>query len=124
MNVGEAFSDAIQIRTGEETIVSDLTYDLRGGEADFLDRLIGSTWANMAMDCLLEKQSGLMMALVDGRHERMPIPDAHAGPKHVEVSTMYDTKRFRPRFAGKTGLPIFLDRLDRIVPAATPAVVA
>ena len=34
-------------RTGEETIVSDLTYDLRSGDPDFIDKLVArhsGTW--------------------------------------------------------------------------------
>jgi hypothetical protein len=30
----------LQQRAGEETITSDLTYDLRSGEPDFIDKLV------------------------------------------------------------------------------------
>ena len=36
VSVAEVLSDEIRRRTGEETVVSDLTYDLRSGEPDFL----------------------------------------------------------------------------------------
>ena len=39
-NVGEDLSDLIKQKTGDETIVSDLTYDLRGGPPDFIDKLV------------------------------------------------------------------------------------
>src|SRR5580700_4225735 len=52
-NVGEDFSDEIKKRTGEETVVSDLTYDLRSGDPDFLDKLIAANFGNLAMDALL-----------------------------------------------------------------------
>jgi len=32
---------------GAETVVSDLTYDLRGGEPDFLDKMIATTFATI-----------------------------------------------------------------------------
>ncbi len=38
-------SDEIKKRTGEETIVSDLTYDLRSGNPDFVDKMVASTFA-------------------------------------------------------------------------------
>ena len=37
-NVGDALADEIRRRTGIETVVSELTYDLRSGEPDSLDR--------------------------------------------------------------------------------------
>jgi 6-phosphofructokinase len=48
------FSDEIKKRTKEETMVSDLTYELRSGEPDFLDKMIATTFGNMALDCLAE----------------------------------------------------------------------
>src|SRR5205814_7664996 len=52
MSVAEDLSNAIKNATGEETIVSDLTYDLRSGSADFVDRMVASTFAGMAMDSI------------------------------------------------------------------------
>ena len=42
-NVGEDFGDEVKKRTRQETVISDLTYDLRSGEADFIDKMIAST---------------------------------------------------------------------------------
>ena len=52
MNVGEDLADEIQNTLGEETIVSDLTYDLRSGSPDFVDKMVASTFAGMAVDCI------------------------------------------------------------------------
>jgi 6-phosphofructokinase 1 len=72
--------------------------------------LIASTFGTMALEAVLEHQSGLMAALVNGCYTMQPIPDPTLGPRHVEVATMYNTQRFRPNYANKTGLPIFLTR--------------
>jgi 6-phosphofructokinase len=109
-NVGEALSDEIKMRAKEETIVSDLTYDLRSGAPDFVDKLVASTFGTMALEAVLGGQSGLMAALVNGCYKMAPIPDAALGPRHVDVATMYNTDRYRPNYANKTGLPIFLTR--------------
>ncbi len=109
-NVGEALSDEIKKRTKEETIVSDLTYDLRSGAPDFVDKLIASTFGTMALESVLDNQSGLMAALKNGCYSMVPIPDPGLGPRHVEVATMYNTERYRPNYANKGGLPIFLTR--------------
>jgi ATP-dependent phosphofructokinase / diphosphate-dependent phosphofructokinase len=109
-NVAEALSDEIKVRTKEETIVSDLTYDLRSGSPDFVDTLVASTFGTMALEAVLAGQSGLMSALVNGIYTMAKIPDAALGPRHVDVATMYNTDRYRPNYANKTGLPIFLTR--------------
>ncbi len=109
-NVGEALADEIRRRTGEETIVSDLTYDLRSGDPDFIDKLVALTFGNMAYDAMLDGKSGLMSALVDGRYDLVPIPDPKLGPRKLDVATTYSTERYRPIYANKRGLPIFLNR--------------
>jgi ATP-dependent phosphofructokinase / diphosphate-dependent phosphofructokinase len=109
-NVAEALSDEIKKRTKEETIVSDLTYDLRSGAPDFVDKLIASTFGTMALEAVLGNESGRMAALVNGCYIMAPIPDAGLGPRHVDVATMYNTDRYRPNYANKAGLPIFLTR--------------
>lgn len=109
-NVGEDFSDEIKKRTREETIVSDLTYDLRSGSPDFVDKMVASTFAGMAMDCIQRGQHGVMMAICGGCYCAEPIPDPKLGPRQVDVKTMYNTDRYRPNYTSKMGLPIFLTR--------------
>ena len=108
MSVAEDLSDEIKQRTGEETVVSDLTYDLRGGSPDFVDKLVATTFANMAMDAITEGKHGLMTAIVNGCFTLSPIPDPKLGPRNVEVEAMYNTERYRPRYDAKLGFPIFL----------------
>ena len=66
MSVAEDLSNEIKNATGEETIVSDLTYDLRSGSPDFVDRMVASTFAGMAMDAIEEGKHGLMTAISSG----------------------------------------------------------
>jgi 6-phosphofructokinase 1 len=109
-SVAESLSDEIKRRTGEETIVSDLTYDLRSGDPDFIDKLVALTFGTMGFDAILHGHSGLMSALVDGKYDLVPIPDPKLGPRKVDVASMYNTDRLRPVYADKRGLPIFLNR--------------
>src|SRR3954447_11125293 len=111
MSVAEMLGEEIRTRLGEETVVSDLTYDLRSGAPDFLDKLVATTFANMAMDCIAEGRHGRMMAIRDGCYVDADIPDPELGPRKVEVARMYNTERFRPNYSGKCGMPIFLNRL-------------
>jgi 6-phosphofructokinase 1 len=109
-SIGEALSTEISRRTGEESIVSDLTYDLRSGEPDFTDKLIAATFGNLALDAVLAGKSGVMAALVDGCYALAPIPDPGLGPRKVDIATMYNTDRYRPNYGTKLGLPIFLTK--------------
>ena len=109
-SIGEALSTEISRRTGEESIVSDLTYDLRSGDPDFVDKLIAANFGNLAMDAVFAGKSGVMAALVEGAYALAPIPDPALGPRKVDVQTMYNTDRYRPKYANKLGLPIFLTR--------------
>ena len=109
-NVGEDLSDEIKKATGEETIVSDLTYDLRSGSPDFVDKMVAATFAGMAMDCVEKGEHGKMMAISQGCYAAVPIPDPELGPRKVDIETMYNTKRYRPIYAQKLGLPIFMTR--------------
>ncbi len=111
-SVGDALSLEISRRTREGSIVIDLTYDLRSGEPDFVDKMIATTFGNMAMDAVLKGKTGLMSALVDGCYTMAPIPDAKLGPRRVDVATMYNPDRYRPNYANKVGLPIFLMRAE------------
>ena len=109
-NVAEDLSEEIKKRTGDETIVSDLTYDLRSGNPDFIDKMIATTFASMAIDCIDKGESGKMMGITGGCYATVPIPDPKLGPRKVDITTMYNTERYRPIYADKIGIPIFLTR--------------
>ena len=107
-SVAEDLSDEIKKRSGDETIVSDLTYDLRGGPPDFVDRLVASTFGGMAIDLLKQGRHGVMTAINHGCYAATPIPDPKLGPRRVDIEKMYSTERYRPTYTGKMGLPVFL----------------
>ncbi|HYO83251.1 MAG TPA: 6-phosphofructokinase [Bryobacteraceae bacterium] len=108
MSVAESFSEEVKRLAKEETIVSDLTYELRSGDPDFIDKMVASTFGTMAFDAVLQNRSGLMAAINEGKYALVPIPDPGLGPRRVEVESMYNTERYRPNYASKEGLPIFL----------------
>ncbi|HEY7390690.1 MAG TPA: 6-phosphofructokinase [Bryobacteraceae bacterium] len=110
MSVAEDLSNEVKAATGEETIVSDLTYELRSGSPDFVDRMVASTFAGMAMDAIENGKSGVMTAISNGCYALAPMPDPRLGPRKVDVATMYNTERYRPMYDHKLGIPIFLTR--------------
>ena len=109
INVGEALGKSSP-GTARRPVLSDLTYDLRSGEPDFIDKMVAITFANMAVDCIIEGKSGLMTGIVDGCYALAPIPDPKLGPRKIDVATMYNVNQYRPNYANKLGLPVFLHR--------------
>ena len=108
VDVGFALAEQIKQRTGEEAVNSELTYDLRSGEADSLDQMVAITFANIAVDLIRQGGiTGRMMAIVDGKYAHVPIPEP-GNPRKVDVATMYDIERFRPQYHDRLGRPLLL----------------
>src|SRR6478672_13694955 len=53
MSVAEAFSEEVKRVGKEETVVSDLTYELRSGDPDFMAKMVASTFGTMAFAWIL-----------------------------------------------------------------------
>jgi 6-phosphofructokinase len=105
-SIGEFLADEIRQRSGIETVNSELTYDLRSGDPDALDQMVAITFANVAMELVLEGKSGLMTAIREGRYGFCPIPEP--GARTVDVEHQYNVDRYRPQYGSKLGLPILL----------------
>jgi 6-phosphofructokinase len=107
-NVGEALADQIKRLSGEETVASELTYDLRSGEPDMLDKMVAITYANIALDLIRDGVKGRMTAVLEGRYAHVALPDPALPPRTVDVATMYNEDRFRPQYSDRLGLPLLL----------------
>ncbi|HEY4579610.1 MAG TPA: 6-phosphofructokinase [Candidatus Acidoferrales bacterium] len=110
-DIGHALGEEIQRRAKEETMVSDLTYDLRSGDPDALDQIVAITFANVAMDLIREGIHGRLVAVQDGKYAHAPLPDPKLGPRKVDVPSMYNLARFRPQYSGRIGAPLLLSRV-------------
>jgi ATP-dependent phosphofructokinase / diphosphate-dependent phosphofructokinase len=105
-DIGHALAEEVHTRTGQETMVSDLTYDLRSGEPDSIDQLVAITFANIAVDLIRSDISGRMIGIQSGHYAHMPLPDLSHGARRVDVATLYNTERYRPNYASKLGAPL------------------
>ena len=74
--------------------------------------MIATTFATMAIDCIVEGVTAKMMAIQNGCYAITEIPDPGLGPREVDIETMYNVERYRPNYSNKNGLPIFLTCLD------------
>jgi hypothetical protein len=59
---------------------------------------------------------------VEGCYELVPIPDPELKPRKLDVATTYNTERYRPIYANKRGLPVFLNRASQGQAGAAAAV--
>jgi 6-phosphofructokinase 1 len=107
-NIGEALAAELKKRTGISTVASELTYDLRSGQADSLDQMVATTFANVAMDLIADDVTGRMVAIRDGKYAHTDLPDPNLPARRVDVEQMYNADRFRPRYEGKLGDPLLL----------------
>ena len=81
---------------------------MRSGAPVALDRMVASAYGTMAVQLLEEGQTGLMMALHDGRYDTVPVDTCIKGEKRVDVAQLYDTETYRPIIRGVQGKPMFL----------------
>ncbi|HET7520436.1 MAG TPA: 6-phosphofructokinase [Candidatus Limnocylindria bacterium] len=109
-DVGFALAEELKVMTGVETVHSDLTYDLRSGDPDALDQMAATTFANIAVELLAEGTSGRMVAIHGGRYTHAPLPDPALGARRLDVATMYNEERLRPRYDSRLGMPLLLGR--------------
>jgi ATP-dependent phosphofructokinase / diphosphate-dependent phosphofructokinase len=89
-------------------ISMNLGYLVRSGPPDAVDAIVPTVYGNLAVDLLLRGETGRMVALRDGRYDSVPIDTVVAYKKVVDVERSYDTERYRPRFDGLNGLPMFV----------------
>jgi 6-phosphofructokinase len=111
VDIGQALGEEIRKRTGDEIMVSDLTYDLRSGEPDAIDQLVAITYANIAVDMLRDGITGRMVALQNGCYAHAPLPASSMGARKVDIPTLYNTERYRPNYTSKLGAPLLFNRI-------------
>ena len=109
-DVGFALAEELKSLTGIDTVHSDLTYDLRSGDPDALDSMVATTFANIAVELLAEGVSGRMVAIHGGKYTHAPLPDASLGARRLDVGSMYNEQRLRPRYDARLGTPLLLGR--------------
>jgi len=105
-SIGEFLAEEIKRRTTIETVSSELTYDLRSGEPDAFDQMVAITFANVAMELVVDGKTGQMTAVRDGRYGYCAIPEP--GARTVDVEHAYNVERYRPHYESKIGLPVLL----------------
>jgi 6-phosphofructokinase len=107
-NVGEALADEITRATGLPTRAQDISYDLRSGDPEPLDKIIANTFGALAVEMIARGKTDRMVCIANGVYADTELPDPSRPPRIVDVASDYDAVRFRPRFVNRFGRTIFL----------------
>jgi 6-phosphofructokinase 1 len=106
--IGKITGEKLKELTGEDIIYQQLSYLMRSGVPDSLDRMVAVSYGQLAMDLVCQKRSGRMVALRDGMYTHVPLNRVISGVKRVDVDEMYDVEQYRPKIADMLGKPMFL----------------
>ncbi len=106
--IGAVTARRLEQITGEKTMFQELAYLMRSGEPDALDIMVAVNYAHTAMDLILEKKFGRMVALREGRYTDVDAASPTLGIKTVDVRALYDIEEYRPKVMHVHGKPMFL----------------
>jgi 6-phosphofructokinase 1 len=106
--IGMITGEALKKITGIDIVHQQLAYLMRAGAPDSLDRMVAISYANLAVDQVLQGHSGRMVALQNGMYTTVPVNTMTQGTKRVDVAELYDSATYRPRVTHILGKPMFL----------------
>lgn len=106
--IGMIAGEAIKKITGEDIVHQQIAYLMRAGAPDSLDRMVAISYANLAVDELLQGHSGRMVALQSGQYTTVPANISTQGVKRVDIQSLYDTDNYKPKVRNMLGKPMFL----------------
>jgi 6-phosphofructokinase 1 len=106
--IGKLLGERLKEITGENIIYQQLSYLMRSGAPDSLDRMVAVSYGLLAMDLVSQGRSGRMVALRDGMYTHVPLNRVISGVKRVDVDEMYDKEQYQPKIADMLGKPMFL----------------
>jgi 6-phosphofructokinase 1 len=106
--IGQIAGEALKQITGIDIVHQQIAYLMRAGAPDSLDRMVAISYANLAVDQLVQGHSGRMVALQNGQYTTVPVDTCTQGLKRVDVAELYDAEEYRPKVRYMLGKPMFL----------------
>ncbi len=95
--VGEHLADEIKKRTGLDAFSEKLGYLQRGGAPSAFDVKMGFMFGITAVNLVINRQFGHMVAVENGRITSKPISAVAGQVRSVDVDLMYDKERLNAR---------------------------
>tara|TARA_Y100001970_G_scaffold270979_1_gene365579 strand:+ start:2481 stop:3677 length:1197 start_codon:yes stop_codon:yes gene_type:complete len=113
--IGDLVSSEILLRSpkynkGERinTINQRMSYMTRSGQPDAIDSIVPMAYGNLAMDLILERKSGRMVCMKDGRYDHVPFEVVTQYDKKIDLNRFYDTNKYRPNYDNCMGMSQFI----------------
>ncbi|GAB4440738.1 MAG: 6-phosphofructokinase [Chloroflexi bacterium OHK40] len=106
--IGQIVGEALKQLTGIEIVHQQLAYLMRAGAPDSLDRMVATSFGNLAIQQLEKGHDGVMVALQNGVYTTVLVDTCTRGIKRVDVPELYDTEQYRPHITHLLGKPMFL----------------
>ncbi|MEI8307236.1 MAG: ATP-dependent 6-phosphofructokinase [Chloroflexales bacterium] len=106
--IGSAVGEAIKKISGVDVVNQQLAYLMRAGAPDSLDRMVATSYGNLAIQELERGHSGLMVALQNGVYTTVSADMPTQSVKRVAVRELYDVQEYRPHMTHLLGKPMFL----------------
>ena len=94
------------------TINQRMSYMTRSGQPDAIDSIVPMAYGNLAMDLIMQGNSGRMVCLKNGRYDHVPFEVVTEYEKKIDVERFYDTERYRPHYHNCMGMPQFIMTSD------------
>jgi 6-phosphofructokinase 1 len=106
--IGQMISDDIKRITKTNTMFQQLTYVIRSGPPDSLDRMVGMAYGTTATQLIKKNDTGKLVALQGGKYTTVPLDMVISGKKHADVDSYYDKDYYLPKVKEFLGHPMFL----------------
>jgi len=106
--IGKMISEDIKKITGVNTMFQQLTYVIRSGPPDSLDRMVGMAYGTIAMNLIKNNDMGKMAAIREGKYTTIPLDTVVMGKKCADVDSYYDKENYLARVKIFENHPMFL----------------
>lgn len=85
-----------------------LGYLVRSGDPDALDSIVPMAFGNVALDLIMERSFGRLVALRNGCYDSVPIEVVTGRKKVIDAHKYYDAERLRPNYESFARQPLFV----------------
>lgn len=85
-----------------------LSYVVRCGAPDAIDSIVPMAFGNLALDLVLKGKSGRLVCVRNGCYDEVPVEVVTDHKKVVDVNTIYNVDRLRPKYETFEHQPLFL----------------
>ncbi len=106
--IGQMISDDIKRISKTNTMFQQLSYVIRSGPPDSLDRMVGMAYGTTATQLIKKNDTGKLVALQGGKYTTVPLDMVISGKKHADVDSYYDKENYLPKVKEFLGHPMFL----------------